>query len=88
MRMAISVNKSTSRSVGWAMEPNRQPPGSSKSQLLADALESGSNIIVVTIQTFPFALDTISTNMWKLRRTSDDAPQDAAIMCPCVRSRS
>ena len=30
--------------------------GGSKSQLLAQALESGTNIIIVTIQTFPYAL--------------------------------
>jgi type I restriction enzyme R subunit len=34
--------------------------GGSKSQLLAQALESGTNIIIVTIQTFPYALDAIS----------------------------
>lgn len=32
----------------------------SKSSELADALESGTHIIIVTIQTFPFALDVIS----------------------------
>lgn len=34
--------------------------GGSKSQLLAQALESGTNIIIVTIQTFPYALDAIN----------------------------
>ncbi|HEY5247048.1 MAG TPA: DEAD/DEAH box helicase family protein [Dermatophilaceae bacterium] len=33
--------------------------GGSKSQLLADALAGGTKIIIVTIQTFPFALDLI-----------------------------
>ena len=35
--------------------------GGSKSQELADALGSGTKIIIVTIQTFPFALDVIQT---------------------------
>ena len=34
--------------------------GGSKSQLLAQALESGTKIIIVTIQTFPYALDAIN----------------------------
>ncbi|MBQ7804727.1 DEAD/DEAH box helicase family protein [Rhodococcus sp. (in: high G+C Gram-positive bacteria)] len=38
----------------------------SKSAELADALESGTHIIIVTIQTFPFALDAI-TNRETLR---------------------
>uniref|UniRef100_A0A5Q5CFK3 Type III restriction enzyme, res subunit n=1 Tax=Mycobacterium sp. (strain JLS) TaxID=164757 RepID=A0A5Q5CFK3_MYCSJ len=33
--------------------------GGSKSQLLADALQDGTKIIIVTIQTFPYALDLI-----------------------------
>lgn len=33
--------------------------GGSKSQLLADALHDGTKIIIVTIQTFPYALDLI-----------------------------
>lgn len=33
--------------------------GGSKSQLLADALQGGTKIIIVTIQTFPYALDLI-----------------------------
>ncbi|BBY28888.1 type I restriction endonuclease subunit R [Mycolicibacterium sediminis] len=33
--------------------------GGSKSQLLADALTDGTKIIIVTIQTFPYALDLI-----------------------------
>ncbi|TWH23285.1 type I restriction enzyme R subunit [Rhodococcus rhodochrous J45] len=33
--------------------------GGSKSQLLADALEGGTKIIIVTIQTFPYALELI-----------------------------
>jgi type I restriction enzyme, R subunit len=35
--------------------------GGSKSQLLADALQGGTKIIIVTIQTFPFALDLIQS---------------------------
>ncbi|WP_445169893.1 type I restriction endonuclease subunit R [Mycolicibacterium sp. Dal123E01] len=35
--------------------------GGSKSQLLADALEDGTKIIIVTIQTFPHALDLIQS---------------------------
>jgi type I restriction enzyme R subunit len=33
--------------------------GGSKSQMLADALQDGTKIIIVTIQTFPYALDLI-----------------------------
>ncbi|CAH0311386.1 type I restriction endonuclease subunit R [Rhodococcoides fascians] len=33
--------------------------GGSKSQLLADSLQDGTKIIIVTIQTFPYALDQI-----------------------------
>ncbi|ETT28763.1 type I restriction-modification system, restriction subunit R [Rhodococcus aetherivorans] len=40
--------------------------GSSKSQLLADALEGGTKIIIVTIQTFPYALELIR-NQAKLK---------------------
>lgn len=35
--------------------------GGSKSQLLADALQGGTKIIIVTIQTFPYALDLIQS---------------------------
>ena len=35
--------------------------GGSKPQLLADALQGGTKIIIVTIQTFPFALELIRT---------------------------
>jgi type I restriction enzyme R subunit len=35
--------------------------GGSKSQLLADALQDGTKIIIVTIQTFPYALDLIQS---------------------------
>jgi type I restriction enzyme R subunit len=35
--------------------------GGSKSQLLADALQDGTKIIIVTIQTFPHALDLIQS---------------------------
>jgi len=35
--------------------------GGSKSQLLADALADGTKIIIVTIQTFPYALDLIQS---------------------------
>lgn len=36
--------------------------GGSKSQLLADALAGGTKIIIVTIQTFPFALELIRSS--------------------------
>lgn len=35
--------------------------GGSKSQLLAEALQGGTKVIIVTIQTFPYALDLIQT---------------------------
>ncbi|MFB9164116.1 type I restriction endonuclease subunit R [Arthrobacter psychrochitiniphilus] len=43
-------------------EDMRQAGATSKSELLAQALTSGKLIIVVTIQTFPFAMQAIRTN--------------------------
>ncbi len=41
---------------------DRQKSSKSKSQQLADALEAGTPIIVVTIQTFPYAMEAIVTD--------------------------
>ena len=47
--------------------------GGAKSQELADALQGGTKIIIVTIQTFPYALELIRTQA-DLKGKNFDSP--------------
>jgi type I restriction enzyme R subunit len=49
---------------------DRQKSSKSKSQQLADALLAGTPIIVVTIQTFPYAMEAIVTDKTLKGKTS------------------
>jgi type I restriction enzyme R subunit len=56
---AVAARRSTDFQRTRAWWPVITGEGASKSQQLAKALSAGKKIVVCTIQTFPFALETV-----------------------------